>query len=66
MKKKVFIRTLWIILASLLVSFITVAWVSGNWNVFGWEAHLVETGKFVGGAVLVVLFIVFRKQLKAD
>lgn len=50
MKKKVFIRILWIILVSLLVSYLTVAWVSGQWNVFSWKAHLVEWVKFIGGA----------------
>lgn len=66
MKKKVFIRTLWIILVSLLASYLTVAWMSGHWNVFSWEAHLVERAKFIGGAILLVLFIVFRNQLKDD
>lgn len=66
MNRSFFIRSLWIILASLLVSYLTVAAVSGNWNVFAWNTQLSERGKFIGEVVLVILFIIFRKKLKGD
>lgn len=66
MNRNFFIKSLWIILSSLLVSYLTVASVSGDWSVFDWKPQLVENWKFMGEAVLVVLFILLRKKLKGD
>lgn len=66
MNRNFFIRSLWIILVSLLVSYLAVAVVSGDWNMFQWKTQRVENGKLVGEVVLVVLFILFRKKLKQD
>ena len=66
MNRNFFVTSLWIILVSLLVSYLAVASISGDWRVFQWKTQRVENWKLVGEAVLVVLFIVFRKKLKAD
>ena len=66
MNRNFFIRSLWIILASLLISYLTVAYVSGDWSVFQWKTPFVENWKLMGEVVLVVLFILFRKKLKGD
>lgn len=66
MNRNFFIGSLWIVLASLLVSYLTMAFVSGNWNVFAWNTKLVENAKFLGEAVLIFLFLVFHKKLKGD
>ncbi|WP_461069736.1 hypothetical protein [Spirosoma horti] len=64
MNRDFFIRSLWIILVSLLASYLMIASVSGDWRVFQWKTQLVENWKFTGEAVLVLLFILFRKKLK--
>ncbi len=66
MNRNFVIGSFWIVLVSFLVSYLTIAYVNGDWNMFAWKTPLVEDSKFLGEVVLVALFILFRKKLKGD
>ncbi|GAB3695287.1 hypothetical protein GCM10027592_17220 [Spirosoma flavus] len=52
-----------IIIFSLLVGYISVALYTNDWKIYQWNGDQSEAGKFIGGTVLVILFIIFRKQV---
>ncbi|MBD2702273.1 hypothetical protein IC229_16590 [Spirosoma sp. BT702] len=52
-----------IIVFSLLAGYVAVAWYTGDWKAYQWNTDQSEAVKFIGGAVLVLLFILFRKKV---
>lgn len=56
-------RTLGLVVISLLVSYVCIGYLSGNWTPFHWGKVESQAGALVGEVTFLLLFLLFRHKL---
>ena len=58
-------KLLWLAAISLLISYVAIAYLSGEWKPFHWKVES-QAWAFLGEVTFLLLFLVFRRRLNKD